>query len=89
MEEFKKELDILLSKYPDLPEFSLKVQPRIVITQQHQKSPIPILNIWEKTAPTKVIDSKVVSSDVTALEAKVTPNKIRELSGSVHVEQGK
>lgn len=31
MEEFQKELDMLLQKYPSLPEFTLTVRPRVSI----------------------------------------------------------
>lgn len=33
MDEFKKELSELLAKYPDLPEFSITIRPRIVIKE--------------------------------------------------------
>lgn len=47
-EEFKKELDVLLMKYPDLPEFSLKVRPRVSFEIASEKKYVP-------PAPQKVL----------------------------------
>ncbi len=32
MEQFQKELDTLLTKYPNLPEFTITIRPRVVIS---------------------------------------------------------
>jgi len=37
MEDFRKKLDALLTEYPDLPEFTLTVRPRIIIEIKNPK----------------------------------------------------
>ncbi len=37
MEEFQKELSILLEKYPSLPKFTMTIQPRFVIQTEPEK----------------------------------------------------
>ncbi len=39
MENFKKDLNDLLGKYPELPAFTLTIQPRIVIKTEETKAP--------------------------------------------------
>jgi hypothetical protein len=85
MEDFQKELNILLNKYPDLPGFTLKVQPRVVIqpditftTEYHhsipsanpQVTPVPLASTGTYVPP---------SHDIKSLESQVTSHKIREI----------
>lgn len=100
MEEFKKDLEILLSRYSDLPEFTLKIQPRIVITPvtlvPTSYPPIAFPGITNGVGgiggilgPITNIPKNVVINDVTSLEASITKKKIDELSKSGQFEQSK
>lgn len=92
LEEFKKKLALLLQKYPDLPEFTLKIQPRVVVsTEVITKLPLtqtyPELNypplVQEKP---KSETKKDADNPITMLEKSVTKKKLEELSKSAHIE---
>lgn len=44
MEDFKKELDALLQRFPELPEFKLTVRPRVVIETKQETKPFDPLS---------------------------------------------
>lgn len=54
MEDFTRELNILLQKYPDLPEFSLTVRPRVTIEIKKSVVPLPMY----ATAQPNAIDDR-------------------------------
>lgn len=43
MEEFKRELNLLLAKYPDLPEFTITISPRVKIEFKQPVSVPPLV----------------------------------------------
>lgn len=44
MEDFKKELNVLLTKYPDLPEFTITIRPRLTVEMGNVRPGIVPLN---------------------------------------------
>ena len=65
MEEFKKKLDVLLAEFPDLPEFTIHVQPRVKLIIKEEVNPL---------LPNHGVSIQVPNSPM------ITPERIRELS---------
>lgn len=51
MEDFKKELDALLQRFPELPEFKLTVRPRVVIETKQETKVDPIISAVSAYTP--------------------------------------
>ncbi len=80
MEEFKKKLDALLAEYPDLPEFTIRVQPRVILTSlvpevSRQAPPVQSTSQTVNTRPSDIGSSDVI----TSLESSVTSSRIAAL----------
>ncbi len=79
MDAFTKELNILLQKYPDLPEFTITVRPRLTIEPVKQKIVIPPIGIHDPDRMEKVKESyDKVFKDPTDLVVDVA-SKIKNL----------
>ncbi len=65
MEQFTKELNELLTKYPDLPEFSLTVRPRLSIEIKSAiKSVIPQISVTPVPMLANPLDPTSLNVDV-------------------------
>ncbi len=74
MDEFQKELNTLLQKYPDLPEFTLTVRPRVTIEVKKVQELIPVTLPKLSTVPVnteeKVMDEAALAARIKALGLK-------------------
>jgi len=87
MEDFLKELNILLEKYPDLPETEFMIRPRISIKPKN----IPALSVpTQDIGSIKNIPSYIPSIHTTtntfplAHDNQVISNKIKGLQKAEH-----
>lgn len=78
MEKFKADLDKLLSKYPDLGEFTIHISPRVKIT-----SDIPTIKDTiippKKDNPKIEKEKKDSNSAILAMESSISKSRIEEL----------
>lgn len=88
IEEFKKELDALLTKYPDIGSFTIKVQPRITIDSTPDvrvyKPQVDAVKLTPASAEAR--NTPAPTDLITALEHRITPEKIAEMKKSITVE---
>ena len=83
IEEFKKELNELLTKYPTLGRLTIYISDRVSISHS---SPEEIL--YNEAAKINKIQSNTThDSPVKALESKITPEYLDSLDKSITVER--
>lgn len=78
VDEFKKELEQILTKYPDL-EMTINIQPRV----RFELNPPILLDATKKIIPTNIPQVKFPSNTAKNpedLEKTITPNKIAEMT---------
>ena len=89
MEAFKKELNTLLDKYPELPEFTLTVRPRIVIeSKSNVASQVPVNVGYVPTAqavPGLVVPTTVAQTPTMAA-AQATIDRLRSTNNMTITE---
>lgn len=86
IKEFQRDLDTLLAKYPDLPELTLTVRPRIVIDIKEkivaqEKTP----TLVNSAIPIKT--SRERGSVPLNLEGSISKARLEELSKSAYIEK--
>lgn len=67
MEEFSRELDLLLAKYPLLPEFTLNVRPRVSIQFAAISAPITVKTGPQPAAPSQPMIGETVLPPMNSL----------------------
>jgi len=75
MDEFKAKLAILLSEYPDLPEFTIHVQPRVIISLKGKTE-----------APPKEVKEPKREVEIPG-QPRMSLNRMKELSSQTVIEQ--
>jgi len=86
MEDFKKQLEKLLLKFPNLPEFTLTVRPRVSIDVAKKDTPVVTTKL---VPPTKEAEAKPEKDDPNIgliLEAGITPDKLNFYKKSAVIE---
>lgn len=73
MDEFKRELNDLLLKHQDLPEFTITIRPRFTIVTKEEKAPVQAVPV-PPPVPSVPPTTPPLAGEVdiaTSLEAKV------------------
>lgn len=92
IEEFKKQLEKLLLKFPNLPEFNLTVRPRVsidVAKPEEAKKTYPPSKVEVPTPvsnPNIVIPSKDPIDVGLAMEKGITPGLMANLTKFTQIE---
>lgn len=90
MEEFKAKLNKLLLQFPDLPECTFTIRPRITIDLATKEVPKKVLkDLLEVDMTAKTAKPEKGGSDVDrvmALEKGVTKARMAELNKSVSIQ---
>lgn len=89
MEDFQKQLEKLLLKFPNLPEFTLTVRPRVSIEVGKSKIIQPVYQAPQNTVPHIDVSSpqKVDPADRGLIEEKrINPHMLAEIAKFSHVE---
>jgi hypothetical protein len=77
IEDFKKKLNDLLTEFPDLGEFTIRVRPRLTVEMAESQNKNQVPHNLPVLKPTGIGN----------LESSITPGRIAELSKSSVIEQ--
>lgn len=81
MDSFRKELDALLQRFPELPEFKLTVRPRVVIETKQETKVDPTYLV----VPPEIRDQALIKSNGFANSADNALNNILARNPNIKV----